>query len=398
MTLRCRMLGLVLTTSLGAYGCQYDHDTVLPGYYAQEGAKATTAPPSSSSQQSQASTASSSQSAAGSGSVSQTGAGQQTQQSSMTGTGATSGSMSATGSQTSGASQTTGSAQNDTGSQSSGNAAAMGAAGTDTSVSGEADPTMAATMAANGEPPGECDVSGRWLVTSHLTTDALGALQYGHYFEYFEIEQHGDAFSVTKGFMCGVDAVGDGTLSANVDFSGARMALPSRVRYDGRKGTATKAADGCQIELENWYTVRGATIPFYLDPNNKLPTADQPATDTTPGWEDWDNDGNPGITGVLTGVVSGKIFVAPRVWTSMSGSVADTSAFTLAVVWGQEQNIVGFDGSALLGTEAAIGPDPKSHFTQFYRLAPDQATGDELAICDAVISLAPQLTPEAAAL
>lgn len=394
MTIRFQMLGLVLLTGLGAIGCQYDHDTVLPGYYGQEGAKATTAPPPATGQSTQGinSGATAGSGAVGSSSQTSSSGGAQTSGSSQGGSTPASSGTQAGGSSSEGGMSTSNGTDTSTGTDTSSETGSSN--GTDAqSGNGEDGSMMTQTET---QPPGECDLTGRWLVTSHLTTDALGALQFGHYYEYFEITQSGDAFTVAKGFMCAVDAVGDGSLSADVDFSAVNSVLPLKVRYDGRKGTSTKVVDGCQIELDNWYTVRGATIPYYLDPANKLPTADEPATDTTPGWEDWDNDGNPGITGVLSGIVSGKIFVAPRVWAAMNGTVTDTSAFRLAVVWGQQQNMLGYDGSALLGTEAAIGPDPKTHFAQFVRLAPDQATGDELATCAAVISLAPQLTPEAA--
>ena len=243
----------------------------------------------------------------------------------------------------------------------------------------------------------DCELSGRWLATTHLTTDAIGALQFGHYYEYYELAQEGDKLTITKGFMCYADAVGDGTLAADVDFSGANAALPSRVRYDGRTGSITKGPDGCRIELEKWYTVRGATTPHYLDPANELPDADQQASGSTPGWEDWDSDGEPGVTGVLTGIISGKIFVAPRLWTTMSGTATDASHFTLGVKWNQEQNVMAFDGSPLLATEAAIAPDPSHHFAEFRRLSEDQASSDDdLDVCAEIIELAPELTPDGA--
>lgn len=389
MTQRCLTIPFIVLAGASASACQYDHDTVMPGYYAQDGAKAMTEAPQMVSTQQQTIGATQSHATTGSSAAGQSETATANTSSAATATPAASG-------MTQSGEQAGMSGQIGVGSATNGAAGAMAAA---TAAAGAAansgTPTQGTPSGSPNVPAGECDLSGRWLVTSHLTTDALGALQYAHYFEYFEIEQQGDAFTVSKGFMCGTNAVGDGSLAADVDFSGANAVLPSKVRYDGRTGTSTKTADGCQVELENWYTVRGVTTPYYLDPSHPLPTGDQPATDGSPGWEDWDNDGNPGITGVLSGIVSGKIFVGPRVWTEMSGAVTDTSNFRLAVKWGQEQNVLGYDGSSLLATEAAIGPDAQTHFAQFARLADDQATGDDLSICNAVIQLAPQLTPEA---
>jgi len=65
--------------------------------------------------------------------------------------------------------------------------------------------------------------------------------------------------------------------------------------------------------------------------------------------------------------------------------------------WNQEQNVLAFDGSPLLTTEAAVAPDPSDHFAEFHRLSEDQATSDnDLAVCAEIIELAPELTPEGA--
>jgi hypothetical protein len=235
------------------------------------------------------------------------------------------------------------------------------------------------------------------LSTVHLTTDALGQLQYAHTYNYYEIEQKGDAFTVTKGMRCGDDAVGVGAFAVNVDFKASWPGSASRVGVAGRKGTSVPAATGCKIDFEKWYTVRGATLPHYLDPAIPLPTADEKATATKPGWEDWDGDGNPGLTGVLSGVVAGKIFVAPRQWTQMSGSVSNVSGvFKLPVQWNQEANVMSYDGSPLLASDSAKAADPALHFTEFARLTPEQATGDDAALCKRMVELAQTLTPAAA--
>ncbi|MET0385551.1 MAG: hypothetical protein ABW321_06315 [Polyangiales bacterium] len=266
---------------------------------------------------------------------------------------------------------------------------AAGTSGAPVATAGVTAPPMTGTS--------PCDLSGRWLSTVHYVTDAIGQLQVAHMFVYAEIEQQGDAFMITKGLHCGDDAVGAGDFAATVDFKASWAAAASRVSYVGRKGTSVMSDAGCQIDIEKWYVVRGATLPYYLDPANPLPDADQMATDSTPGWEDWDGDGNPGITGKISGVVAGSVFVAPRQWTTMTGAVPDVSSrFQLKLDWLQEQNVMAYDGTPLLSAEAVRAADPTLHFTQFARLADDQATGDDAAICAAVTELAPTLTPEAA--
>jgi hypothetical protein len=261
----------------------------------------------------------------------------------------------------------------------------------------------AAPMMAVAQPPAtttsgaSCDLTGRWLSTLHQVTDALGQLQYVHKYIYYAIEQSGDTFRVTKGMQCFNDVTADGDFAVNGDFSGAWPSLQRKVVYAGRAGTSAKVANGCKIDLAKLYTVYGATLPKYLDPSVPLPSAEQKATDTAPGWEDWDGDGNPGITGVMSLTVEGKIFVATREWTALSGTVPDVSSlFKLSLTWDQEPNVLAYDGSPFLSSTAVRAAEPSLHFAQLVRLKPGQATDDDDAICKSVRELAPELTPEAA--
>ncbi|MET0386390.1 MAG: hypothetical protein ABW321_10550 [Polyangiales bacterium] len=230
-------------------------------------------------------------------------------------------------------------------------------------------------------------------------TDALGQLQYSHSYLYYEISQQGDTITVNKGLQCGDDAIGVGDFAVTADFKASWPSVVSRSSFQGRAGRSAAVSGGCQVELEKWYTVRGATIPHYQDPAVPMPSAEEMASGSTPGWEDWDEDGNPGITGMVSGVVTGKIFVAPRQWTALAGLVPDVSTlFKLPLDWNQEANVMAYDGTPLLGSEAARAADKTLHFAEFARLAEDQATGDDQAICSALVALAPMLTPAAAGL
>jgi hypothetical protein len=263
-------------------------------------------------------------------------------------------------------------------------------------------PMAAAGAGAAGRPAiaaGPCDLSGRWLSTEHFVTDALGQLQYAHTYYYYEIAQQGSAFKVSKGLQCGNDAVGEGDLAVTVSFRASWPASMQKIVLQGRTGSSMPAAVGCDVSFEKWYTVQGATLPHYLDPATTLPTVEQQAAGSTPGWEDWDNDGNPGVTGLLTGAISGKVFVAPRNWTSMTGNVPDvTNLFSLPLQWESEKNLIGYDGSPLLVSDAVRAADPQLHFTELARLSDNEATGDDASICARVVELAPTLTARAAGL
>ena len=167
----------------------------------------------------------------------------------------------------------------------------------------------------------------------------------------------------------------------------------------GRKFTSKASATGCAIAFEKRYSVVGATVAFYKDPNRTLPTLAEQAMATTPGWEDWDQDGNPGYTLNVTGLTTGKIFIVSRVWNAWSGSVAaGASRLKLADDWNEDTDLLGYDGSSLL-TETSAGTrdnDASFHFVEFARLGATQATGDEATTCAAIRMLAATLTPDAA--
>jgi hypothetical protein len=240
----------------------------------------------------------------------------------------------------------------------------------------------------------DCNMSGRWIATYHLVADALGEPQFTHYYHYFEIDQQGDAFTVTKGLLCDSDSIGVGSFAATSSFKAARESIAERVSFTGLQGSSVADAGGCKVDFGEWYTVIGATNPYYLDPSTTLPSAEEMASGDTPGWEDWDGDGNPGVTGQVSGIVTGKIFCAPRMRTSHSGVAADiNAAFTLVSQWNSEQNVMAYDGTPLLASESARAADPSVHYAELARLADDQATGDDKAICNSILELAPVLTP-----
>lgn len=253
-------------------------------------------------------------------------------------------------------------------------------------------------------PSGEaCDLSGRWIATLHFVTEALGQQQTAHFYTYYEIARDGDGYAITKGLHCGDDAASIGDLAVRADFSDAWPAGRIKISYADRTVTSTPSGNGCKVAFGRAYTVRGASVPHYLDPKNPLPTSEQPASGNTPGWEDWDGDGQPGITGLLSGPgATGRIFVAPRQWTELAGTVPNTvTRFRLPLDWDQEQNVMAYDPAwnLTLGTPSSRHPDDDLHFGEFVRLADDQALGDDSdAICGAIIELAPVLTPAASAI
>jgi hypothetical protein len=243
-----------------------------------------------------------------------------------------------------------------------------------------------------------CDLSGRWLVVVREVATAVGAQAAGHEWLYYEIRQSGTSLTVTKGLSCGHDVTALSGLSANADDPDVWPAMLTKCSQTGRTGASEVVGSQCRVSFDRFYQVVGATLPDYLDPSLPLPDASQPASAGGHGWEDWDDDANPGVTRQLSGSVTGKIYLVTRRWNAWSGSIAEGSnTFTIANDWSSEIALLGYEGSALL-SQAASGTkdnDSSLHVVTFARLGPTQALGDDAAACGAVRSLAPMLAPEA---
>jgi hypothetical protein len=241
-------------------------------------------------------------------------------------------------------------------------------------------------------------MNGRWLVAQRVLAQALGQTQASHNWFYYEIRQDRDQVLVTKGLQCGLEVVAVSALGANVDF---HLVWPSLLTHDsdtGRKGTMTVSGSGCQLSIEKRYTVRGATVSYYMDPSTTMPTPSQAAMGTTPGWEDWDMDGHPGITLSVTGAAAGHLYCAQRDWNQWTGPVAANSTkFSVPVTWDAGQDALGYDmsGSPLVTQSASPDTDATQHYVWFAKLDATQATGNDTAICAAVRALVPTLTPAA---
>jgi hypothetical protein len=246
--------------------------------------------------------------------------------------------------------------------------------------------------------PGPCDLSGRWLVTDREVATGLGSQEATHTFFYMEIGQSGSSVTVTKGLDCGGNIRNISAVGADVDYPKVWPAVLTHDTQTGRTATSVATSTGCNVSFEKRYLVMGATVPYYDDPGEALPTTSEQAAGSSPGWEDWDQDGNPGFTLNVTGLAVGQLYMATRTWNAWSGAIAaHASTFKLADQWNTEQSLLGYQGSSLLTAATSGSPDNDAslHFVQFARLAASQATGDDAAVCSSVRSLAGTVTPDA---
>jgi hypothetical protein len=245
-------------------------------------------------------------------------------------------------------------------------------------------------------PVDGCDLTGRWLVNEHLVTNGLGARQVVSTWYLYELTQTGSELVVDKGLACGSAVRGLPPVEATGDMNKVFPAMLEKVSHGGRRGRSVKTDDGCMVSFDEHYIAYGASLPFYLDPAEALPSTDQPASAAEPGWEDWEGDGHPGYTVRMTGAVTGSLYLASRTRTVYQGPVlAGARSFVLPVDWDQIKNTLGLDGSPLLDLPGVRDSDMSQHFVELARLANNQATGDESEQCAAVRKLVPMLTPTA---
>jgi hypothetical protein len=244
-----------------------------------------------------------------------------------------------------------------------------------------------------------CDLGGRWLIAQRVLATAIGQQQAAHSWFYYEVEQHGDALLVTRGLHCGFDVVAKTSLAASVNASAVWPALLVHDSSTGRRGTFTRENAGCRLVLEKEYVVRGATVSHYKDPAQKLPDRTQPASAGTPGWEDWDGDGNPGISlQVSSALAGGTLYTCQRDWTRYEGTTpAGAVKLQVPVSYGGEQVALGRSAGSAQAIESSSTPssDPAQHYAWLHRLEPGQAEGSDAEICAAIRRLKDSLVPEA---
>jgi hypothetical protein len=243
---------------------------------------------------------------------------------------------------------------------------------------------------------GPCNLSGHWLISLRTVAQGLGVQQAGLWWHYYEIEQSGSELNVKRGLVCGSEVYPVDLLAAAVEFRASFDKIAQNNSHMGRRGTVTASGASCAVSFTRAYSIVGATTPHYADPNTQLPTLEQRATGNTPGWEDWDGDGQPASSLNVSGIVAGTRYTVLRVWSDWKGTVAaGASTFKLSVPdWGQDEAILGATNDLLKMTGVPVA-DARLHFAQFAKLTPEQVQGDTLTVCANIRRLAPMLTPEA---
>jgi hypothetical protein len=182
-------------------------------------------------------------------------------------------------------------------------------------------PGSAGPAAGGGAAPtpssGDCDLTGVWI--ARLTTFSRDAETYSvqtasNWF-YYELEQSGRDVTVVKGLDCGLRMSG----SADVTLTHATTrALIHPNDQAGRRGKFYKDSGHCAFRFERFYSTRGLPRATYLpadtshDPALSSLEMPLPTEQVPSGAEDWDEDGQPGIT--LNVAQAGARDVVQRDW------------------------------------------------------------------------------------
>lgn len=148
-----------------------------------------------------------------------------------------------------------------------------------------------------------------------------------------------------------------------------------------RSGSTTLDASGnLQVSLPYFTEVFGARLTDIE--NEALPTSS-----SDPRVYDQDNDGNPGMTVSISGIISGDIYIVQRGRNSLTSSVsADKSRWDGLVQWDNEQVTLGASNSILTSVSPEATVDPNAN-NSFFRTTRVNAAMD----CATVVSTAEQL-------
>jgi len=228
-----------------------------------------------------------------------------------------------------------------------------------------------------------CDLSGSWasLGVTFTTADtplAPGA-QKTSAWSLVELEQDGDEVTVVSDLPCGIITTGAAVVNMRgPDNEFAPPTYKERTKTTGRVGTSVEAGGECEVAFERLYTAIGTTVPG-AEPPGRIDG--NPALDMLPALieddaEDWDEDGNPGVTFIITEtpIGSGTRSAIQRGWSELAGTIAaDADEFMIPVAWALDDLILA-SSSALFATEAVVRQ--ADHVAQYRRVDRDAIVGD----------------------
>jgi hypothetical protein len=272
-------------------------------------------------------------------------------------------------------------------------------------MSGSAGQGMSTPMAGSGGAAGEgeatppagatdadCDFTGVWAGQQMTVSEAIGVGQTSNNWYLLEIEQSGDAIEITNSFDCGIEVQG----SATVTLSKATLEgeLPHN-HQNGRKGTLKKVDGKCVLDVERFWSIRGADEMRFLPAGtrnsmmsipdvakaNPLPTPSMPD-----GAVDTENDGKLGIAFQASGIIEGTRNSVQRDWTrwftesgyEITPAMDWTADLTVRADFDNEESVM--DASTPLLSSLSTPSATAKHVMKFHFLGRDRSDARAVAL------------------
>jgi hypothetical protein len=242
-------------------------------------------------------------------------------------------------------------------------------------------------------PPGsvaspQCQLEGAWMAEEVTTQIGLGDAirQRTTQLEYWLFAQDGMDVTTLRHLVCDITARNVGVLSTTeTHYTAAyRDALRDHDAQAGRRALIGETSEGaCAVSFAEGVQLRGATLDVFATPAMPLPTTAQKGE--TPGAEDWDGDGHPGMTVQVTGAATGQLFTVIRSFDAPQGTLpADAAAFAVAETFRIERKVLGTLPASLPTAELTASPRYRDQYRAFLRLDDALQGLAAPALCDAL--------------
>jgi hypothetical protein len=276
---------------------------------------------------------------------------------------------------------------------------------TDGSVASKAAPTASTA----------CNLTGKWISTQRLlnvanyddTTQSYQLTQRVHSWAYWEFGQNGTLATVKRGLQCGakIEVIPLVPIAVDTPLGGSPKILQSVTSHNSMQGrtavySAKTGSNECQLTVAKAAMVEGATYAYFKDFSHPLTEAKTPAEGTTPGWEDWDEDGSPGVTYQVSGIATGNLYTARRELTEYRGATSkQAKKFKLDVVFQYQHLVISTNPTKVGWPTFKPSTNQEDNYVWFTRVDTSSSwnlpeNSDDQAVCAKVRQVKGSLLPE----
>jgi len=245
----------------------------------------------------------------------------------------------------------------------------------------EGDNPNASTSALDVEsisPP--FDLSGVWAqqqVTSAIASAPLvgESITTSTNILRMELEQQGGRVTMTAQ-VCSITQQS----TSNAGTTIVPQAFIDAIGLSDRSVTLVPTDSGYRFQQARYVRILGMDLED--DANEPIPT-----DENDPRVVDSDNDGHPGVTVVVEGIVDGQVYLVQRHWKELCGDVMSEDAVDGYIRWGTDQHVVAGSNFVLSRTpEAEPHPDWELNRFKLRRIDPTWTCDDIIANQETIFS------------